>query len=79
MKRGRKPYPEVLRAAAPEAAEVLINIMNDNDAPLSLRVKCAEIILDRGYGRPRQAVAFEPAESTGGVVILPARMDEEVG
>lgn len=78
MRRGRKPYPEMFRAAAPDAAEVLIGILNDEDAPLSLRVKCAEIILDRGYGRPRQAVAVEPAEnSNSGVVILPARMEEK--
>lgn len=55
----RKTIPEVFRAAAPEAAEVLINIMNDNAAPLSLRAKCAEIILDRGYGKPRQSVEVE--------------------
>ena len=56
MKRG---YPEVFRAAAQDAAEVLICVMNDKDAPLSLRVKCAEIILDRGYGKPRQAVEVD--------------------
>ncbi len=49
----------MLCATAPDAAEVLIGILNDDAAPLSLRVKCAEIILDRGYGKPRQAVEVD--------------------
>lgn len=55
----RKTIPEVFHAAAPDAAEVLIGILDDKDAPLSFRIKCAEIILNRAYGKPRQTVEVE--------------------
>ena len=79
---GRKPIPEDLKEAfqlsGHEALDVLLSVMRDKKARNADRIKAAEIILDRGYGRPRQAVAVEPAEnSNSGVVILPARMEAD--
>lgn len=77
---GRTQLPEELklafRAAAPEALDVLKKILRDENAKHSDRIKCAEIILDRGYGKPVQAVDLEhSAGGEVGVVLLPARTD----
>ena len=57
---GRAKLPEELkeafRAAAPQALRVLVQIVNDSDARESDRIRAAEVILDRGYGKPVQAV-----------------------
>lgn len=57
---GRPRLPEELkeafRAAAPEALRVLVQIVNDEDAKHGDRIRAAEVILDRGYGKPVQAV-----------------------
>ncbi len=78
---GRKPIPEDMRKAfqllGHDALEMLRAVMLDENARNADRIKAAEIILDRGWGKPRQAVDFEPGDRGGGIVILPARMDEE--
>ena len=78
---GRKPVPDDLKEAfqlsGHEALAVLLSVMRDKRARNADRIKAAEIILDRGWGKPRQAVDFEPGDRGGGIVILPARMDEE--
>lgn len=77
---GRPKLPEELkmafRAAAPDALDVLIKILKDEGAKHGDRIKCAEIILDRGYGKPVQAVDLESHTSDVGVVLLPARANE---
>lgn len=77
---GRKALPEDLKEAFREvswdALDVLKKILKDEDAKHSDRIKCAEIILDRGYGKPVQAVDLEhSAGGEVGVVLLPARTD----
>ena len=76
---GRKKLPEELkeafRAAAPEALSVLTKILKNEEARDADRIRCAEIILDRGYGKPVQAVDLEHSSSEVGVVLLPARTD----
>lgn len=78
---GRKPIPEDLREAfqllGHDALEMLRSVMLDENARNADRIKAAEIILDRGYGRPWQALDFEPSDNGGGIIILPARMDDE--
>ena len=78
---GRKPIPEDLREAfqllGHDALEMLRSVMLDENARNADRIKAAEIILDRGYGRPRQALDFEPSDNGGGIIILPARTDDE--
>ena len=49
-------WPEISRLAktrAPEAIQVLSDIMMDKNEPGSTRINAANAILDRGYGRPK--------------------------
>lgn len=78
---GRPRMPEELkadfRACAPEALDTILAILRDGDAPHRDRLRAAEIILDRGYGKPVQAVdlSAEGAESGLGVIIMPPVME----
>ena len=64
-----KEGKELLRAASPAACQLLCNTINDPSAKLELRIKCAEIVLDRVYGKPQQAVEVD-AKSVPQVVII---------
>jgi hypothetical protein len=44
------------RECAPEAIETLASIMKDPKAPPAARISAAQALLDRGHGRPSQAV-----------------------
>lgn len=44
---------------APEALQTLAGIMRDKKQPSASRVSAATAILDRGYGRPPQAVLHQ--------------------
>lgn len=39
-----------------KAIDVLVGMMNDEDAPAATRRAAAADVLDRGYGRPAQAI-----------------------
>lgn len=58
--KGMKPMPqevkEMLKAAAPEAVKLLTDTMHDPKAKIDLRVKCAETVLDRVYGKATQPI-----------------------
>ena len=58
--RGRPKVPEELKrafqVASEDAKRVLIEIANNPKAKDSDRIRAAEVILDRGYGKPVQAV-----------------------
>ncbi len=60
---GRKRLPEesrkILQEAAPDACQLLVQTINDKDARLDLRVKCAMALLDRVYGRPAQSIDID--------------------
>jgi len=62
---GRKELPpeikEMCRALTPQAIEIAKKIMLDDDAKHSDRLRAVEIILDRGYGKPVQAVDLDAA------------------
>lgn len=58
-----------------EARDTLVEIMQDKEAKESARIRAAEIILERGWGKPEQAVSLETMTSDVGVVLLPARGD----
>ena len=57
---GRPKIPEDVKAAfkelTPQAVETLKGIMLNPLAKDADRIKAAEIIMDRGYGKPTQAV-----------------------
>lgn len=67
---GRPKEDPALRIAAREhteaALQVIVASMGDDDA--KVRLKAAEIILDRGYGKPAQALAG--ADGDGPVELL---------
>lgn len=39
------------------ALRTLVDVMQDNEAPHSARVSAANAILDRGFGKPMQAIS----------------------
>ena len=47
---------ERVRVHAGAAIDTLVTVMHDDKAPSAARVSAAIAILDRGYGRPAQAV-----------------------
>ena len=69
---GRKPgkvskakldIAERARTHGPAALKTLAEIMQDTDAPHNARVSAANALLDRGYGRPMQAVEMTGKDS----------------
>jgi hypothetical protein len=44
------------RAPAEHSVKVLVGIMSNEDAPAEARLRAAEILLDWGWGRPKQLV-----------------------
>lgn len=67
---GRPKVPtevkEILKAAAPGAAKLLVEMVADEAQKPELRIKCAETVLDRVYGK-----AVQPID---GVLDVSARM-----
>lgn len=70
---GRPKLPDDLkqafREAAPDALRVLKKVLLDEDEATKNRIRAAEIILDRGYGKPVQAVDLD-ASSVPQVVFI---------
>lgn len=56
MKAMPQEVKEMLKAAAPEAVKLLTDTMHDPKAKIDLRVKCAETVLDRVYGKATQPI-----------------------
>ncbi len=56
----QKDALEMIRGISPKAARLLDSVIDDKSAPLSLRIKAVEIVLDRTYGKPTQPVDVEP-------------------
>jgi hypothetical protein len=56
---------EMARARTADAFEVVLACLNDDDA--KVRLKAAEIVLDRGHGRPSQAVTVAGDEDGGAI------------
>ena len=72
-KGGRPKLPEELkeafRAAAPDALRVLVGIINDEKARHADRIRAAEVVLDRGYGKPVQAVDLDTSSIPQVVIV----------
>lgn len=69
---GRKAQPAEFKKACEEltlsALEVLKTIMLDDTQTASARIKAAEIILDRAYGKPYQAVQVDQLDTVVRIV-----------
>jgi hypothetical protein len=50
---------EAFREHSTDALEALVQIVNDKKARAGDRVRAAEVILDRGYGKPAQSVSVD--------------------
>ena len=61
---------ELARTHAPAALQALVDICCDPDCNPGARVAAAIAIIDRGYGKPRQAVEVS-GEGGGPLVISP--------
>lgn len=61
---------EMLKAAAPGAVKLLTETMNDPTVKIDMRIRCAETVLDRVYGK-----ATQPIE--GAVFTATAQISEE--
>ena len=63
---GRKKMPDEVKKlftdATPEAAQLLINTMNDAKVPLQLRLDCANRIIERVYGKAAQPLTTSNEE-----------------
>lgn len=61
--KGRPKVPtevkEILKAAAPGAAKLLVEMVADETQKPELRIKCAETVLDRVYGKAVQPIDGE--------------------
>ncbi len=68
---GRKKMPEDVKRmfidATPEAAQLLIDTMNNEKNPLQLRLDCANKIVERVYGKAAQPLTT--AEEAEGMKI----------
>lgn len=57
---GRAPIAQdvrqMLKAATPKAAKLLIDTIDNEDAKMELRMDAAKTILDRVYGKPTQPI-----------------------
>lgn len=67
---GRTPIPknvrEMLKAATPKAAALLVTMMEDKDAPAAIRMDAAKTVLDRVYGKATQPI---DGSVTGGLEV----------
>ena len=55
-----KPVEDAAREHTPAAMATLATIMEDDGQPAAARVRAAELLLDRAWGKPRQ-----PSEMLG--------------
>lgn len=60
---------ELAQQKGEDALRLLIQIMENPGEPTETRIKAAEKILDRGFGRPAQAVTGEDGEGPAQVLL----------
>jgi hypothetical protein len=63
---------DLARSHTAEAIKTLANIMKSKKAPEAARVSAAAAVLDRGWGRPRQAVDLTVEDVPGAAEALEA-------
>lgn len=60
---GRPKMPdevkEMFKAATPRAAKLLIDTIDDEEQPIKTRVDCANIVIERVYGKATQPIDGE--------------------
>ena len=60
---GRPRMPDevknMLKAATPRAAQLLIDVIDDENQPMNLRIDCANKVIERIFGKPNQPIDGE--------------------
>jgi hypothetical protein len=89
VSQAKREIADMAKDHAETALKVLVDVANNKKAPAAARVSAASAILDRGYGKPRQAVELEGAiagtmtvtyvTSTAGAEPKPSDEDYETG
>ena len=55
----QKDALQQIRDLAPRAAEEIQRILDDSDSPKALKLRAAEMVFDRAFGKPRQEVEMQ--------------------
>ena len=64
---------KMLESYAPEAVKFQYEVMTNKNEPTPIRVKCSELLADRGLGRPVQSLNVEGS----GVMMIVIKDDME--
>ena len=74
-----KELQQACRAKSQDALDTLIEVMNNQEARNMDRIKAAQALLDRGFGKPVQQVQDDTSkkQETYTVVEIPAQKDPE--
>src|SRR5262249_16052048 len=67
---------EMCRAHAPDAINLLIEVVNNSQYPVSSRIQAANALLDRGFGRPEQTAHVDVKTSEPREMSLAALFSE---
>lgn len=59
VSQAKREIADMAKDHAAKALEVLVSVANSAKSPAAARVSAATAILDRGYGKPRQAVDLD--------------------
>ena len=60
--KGVAEVEQLARTHAPEAIAALVKIVKSEKSPPQARVSAASVLLDRGYGKPRQDMRVQHVE-----------------
>ena len=78
---GRPKIPadvkEAIKAACPEAVNVLIELLHDKKS--LIRLEAAKVLLDRGYGKAEAMSKVELTGTNSGAVVFKWTTDEKSG
>ena len=55
----QKDALQQIRDMAPRAADEMQRILDDPDSPQALKLRVAEMVFDRAFGKPRQEVEMQ--------------------
>ena len=76
---GRPKVPqevrEAIKAACPEAVQVLIELLHDKKS--LIRLEAAKTLLDRGYGKPESMSKIELSSGNDNVFVFRWQTDEK--
>jgi len=60
---------EAARTYTQAALDTLVEIMGDDGAPAAARISAASILLDRGHGKPSQALDVEHSGEINHIIV----------